>query len=98
SMSVDQNISLLDGRKILFIIDMSMSCVKSSPLQFQNTIICQNREIQNHLIHFRLTVSTHSIDLRLSHIEHGAHFLWRILSGQIISGTVIENISQQNQS
>ena len=77
---------------------MSMSRIKRLAVNCQNAVICHHRKLQNHLIHFCLTVTAHSINFVFHGIQHGNYLLRCIFFWQIISWSVIKQIAQQNQA
>ena len=62
---------------------------------FKNTVIRHNGERKNHLVHLCLAVTSYASDLLLHRAEHFDDLFGCIALGQIVSGTVIEKVSQQ---
>ena len=97
-MSMDQNISFLDRRQIIFIVNMPMCGIKGSSIQIQDAVVCHNRKLQDHLIDLSFTIPTYSINFFLHVIKHGNDLFGSIFSGKIISRAMIEQIAQQYQA
>ena len=55
----NQNVSVHHRRKIILIIDMTVCGVHRFSFDGKDTVICHNRELQNHLVHLSLTVSAY---------------------------------------
>ena len=60
SMTTKQDISLMKRRKIFLMEMVSVCCINQSSFICYHTVICHNRKFQYHLIHFRITVSSHT--------------------------------------
>ena len=98
SMSVDQNVSFLERGKIVLVINMSVSSVKGSSVYRKNTVVSHYRKFQNHLVNLGLAVSADSVNFVFMFIEKSNDFFGSIFSWKIISGSVIEQIAQKNQT
>ena len=66
-------------------------------VQCQYAVVRQYREFQDHLIHLGVAVPTDAEYLRLPLVEHGDDFLRRVALRQIVPGTVIEYVPQEQQ-
>ena len=74
---------------------VTMRCKNHAISEAQQCIIRKNRKFQNHLIHFRLTITAHAKDFILMRIQHGNDLLWCVFCRQIIARTVVQQISQK---
>ena len=95
---MDNKISFLDRRQIIFIVNIPKFGIKTSSIQDQNTVVCHNRKLQDHLIDLSFTIPTYSINFFLHVIKHGNDLFGSIFSGKIISRAMIEQIAQQYQA
>ena len=59
-MPIQQNVSFLKRWQIALIKMMTMCGINYIFFICNHTIICQNRELQYHLIYFRITISPHT--------------------------------------
>ena len=63
--------------------------------QHQNGIVCQNREIQNHLVYLGVTVAAHTQQLVANAVEHRDDVLWLIAFGKIVARAMVQQIAEQ---
>ena len=62
-----------------------------------HTVVRQNGKCQHHLVHLRVAVSAHAENVLFMFIQHFSHAFRVVISGQIISRPVVENIAQQKK-
>ena len=66
-------------------------------LRLNQGVICHTGEGQHHLVHLCLAVAPHGQNPVLQTGEHGDDILGPVALGQIVPGTVIEQIPQKEQ-
>ena len=97
-MSMHENVSRFQWRQVVFVVDMSMAHIEGLSVDLHKSVICQHREFQYHLVYFRVAVSSYIIDAVLFFVQHLNHFFGRVFFRKIVSRTVIQKISKQDQT
>ena len=93
-VSVEKHISLAKKRKIIRIVNMSVSDVHHLLPYRQKSAVSDHRERQYGQINIRVAVSTDTDDSVPVRSELFNHLLRRVLPRKVVSRSVIENISQ----
>ncbi len=96
-MPVEKYVSPVQSRRIFGIEYVPVGKKDSPALKPEQGTVRRNREVKNHLIHLGIAVPPHTEQLFPPLIEHFYDLLRRVAAGQIVSGTVIENIPQQEK-
>ena len=94
----EKHTALGQGREVLGIVMMAMGQIQGKTIGEDHGAVSQAGEGQNHLIHLRLAVAPDSQDDLPVLRKHRDHRFGGIIPGQIVPGTVIEQIAQQEQS
>ena len=76
---------------------MAVRCINDGIFERQRGIIRQNGELQHHLIYLCLTVASYAEQVLFHAVEHFYDFLGSIVLGKIVSGSVIEQVAQENE-
>ena len=95
SMTAEKNSIFRKLGRILRAVFMTVS---SKYLPFSvvyHTIIRHNRKIKHHLINLRVTISSYAKQLFRDRVQYFRHSFGGILPRQVISRTVIKDISEQ---
>ena len=96
-MPMQQDVSRLERRQMVLMKHMPVGEIEQPAAQGQHPIIGQDGKRQHHLVHFTVTVSPHAEEAFLSLVQHSQNFFGRVFPGQIISGPMVQKISQQDQ-
>ena len=64
----------------------------------EHVVVCHAGELKDHLVHFCLAVASDSYDLILYAVQHRYDLFRSIVLGQVISRSVIEEVSQKDDS
>ena len=64
----------------------------------EHVVVCHARELEHHLVYLCLAVAAYGDDLILHAIEHGYDLFGGIVFGQVVSGPVIEEVSQKDDA
>ena len=97
-VTVQQKITRLKRRKPVRTENMAMGSIHPEAIDTQQGIIRHDREIKHHLVHFRIAVSTDTQQIVLPRIQQRYDFFRRVLVRQVISGSVIQQIPQKQDS
>ena len=89
-----EHIPGLQAGQMLRTIDMPMAHEDLPAAQIQDVVIGGYREIQDHLVHFGITVAADGSDLLMERIEPGNDFLRGVVCRQFVARPVIQDIPQ----
>ena len=64
-VAVEENVSRLERRELVHMKVMAMSSVDQAVCRRKYRVIRKDRELQHHLVYFRITVSTHTENILL---------------------------------
>ena len=84
-------------RGIIVIEKMAVCCEYGSSADIKQGIIRHYGKIENHLINLAVTVSANADDAFFYSVEHCGDFSCVVSAGDIVSRTVIEQISEENE-
>ena len=79
-------------------IDMPVGRINKPLPHRKHRIIGQHGEFQHHLVHLGITVAPHAEQLLLFPVQQGDDLLGGVLSGQVVAGAVVEQVSQKQQA
>ena len=96
-MTVKKDIAMVQGWEGFQIMVVTVCSIDQSVVDCQYAVICQDGKFQHHLIYFCITVSANAEEPVFDFIQRGQHFLGCVVPGKIISGAVIEDITQNQQ-
>ena len=86
------------GRQVVRIPQMAMGGVEGEVwLRLKQSVVCHAGKGQDHLIDFRLAVAPDGQNMVLQAGEHCDDLLGPVPFGQIIAGTMVQKISQQQE-
>ena len=97
-MTMQQCIALHQWRKLRLIEKMPMGRKNRMTVQCEDRIIRHHRELQHYLIDLRLTVATYRPDSVLQRIQHRDDLLRCILLRKVVTWSVIEDVSEEDQA
>ena len=97
-MSADHDAALCEFQWIGLVVYMSMGCIDRTASEIQDRIVCHDREIKDHLVNFRVAVSTDTEKPVRNSVEHCDDFLWIVVFGKLIPWSVIKYVSQKKYS
>ena len=96
-MTIEQNVPFLQHRKALGIKVVAMGRKNATPVKFKKAIVRQDRKLQDHLVNFRIAVSSDAQDFLLHGIQKADHFLRIIFLWQVVPGAMVEDVAEQKQ-
>ena len=96
-MAVQQDVSGLKRRQVGCIVFMTVCSKEQMAAHRKQGVCCHDGEVQDHLIDFAVTVAAYTGDLLFVCIELRKHVFGQIFFGQVIAGTVVENVAQQDE-
>ena len=77
---------------------MSVRSEDGAPVNFKEAVVGKNREFQYHLVYFRVAVTADTEQFLLHWIQHGNNFLWIVILWQVITRTVIKDVSEKKKA
>ena len=96
-MSAEDNIALADIGHIFNVIEMTVGAEEHSVVCPHGHVVSHYGEFQHHLIYLCLTVASYAEQVLFHSVEHFYDFLGSIVLGKIVSGAVIEQVTQENE-
>ena len=97
SVAVQQNIPLGKRRRAGRVVMVAVGGKHCAGTGIQQGIVGQNREVQHHLVHLGIAVAAHAQQPLPQGIQHGNYLFGGIALRQVVAGTVVQNIPQQQQ-
>ena len=94
-VTVKKQVSLGERRRCSFVVIVTVSCIHCESVEVYHRVVCEDRELKHHLIDLRVTVASDSDDYVLVFVEKIDDLLRGISAGQIVSRTVVEYISKE---
>ena len=96
-VAVEQDVSRLQRRPGIQRKPLPMGGIEQAVSPREDTIVRQDREVQNHLIHLRIAVAPDAEDPVLPLIQHGKNLFRCIVPGQIIPRAMVQQVAQKQQ-
>ena len=89
-MSVYECASFGKLRQMILTVYMSMCYEEIDIIKYTYTVVGLHWKIQDHLVNFRITVSSDCDDIILIFIQHCKDFLRTVIFRQVISRAVVQ--------
>ncbi len=97
-VAVKEDVSGLQGRKGILMEVMAMGGVDHPVPNIEDSVIRQNGKLKDHLVHFCVAVPPDAENGGFSFIQQCQDFFGGVVFRQVISGAVVENVPQEDQS
>ncbi len=97
-MAVEQDVTSLHGRQRCYVVAVSMGRIDEAAALGQDGIGRHDGKFQDHLIDVGITVAADAEDGVFDFVEHGKDFLRRVVFGQVVARSVIEEVAEQDQA
>ena len=97
-MPAQQHVAGLQGRGRGLAGVMPVGGKDKMPVQLHQAVIRQDREGEDHLVHLRLAVAADAEKLGAAVIQKGDDLLWGVAVGQVVPGSVIEQVAQEQDA
>ena len=96
-MSIQKDVAIPKERGMFRIHVVTMAGIDHPAIPIQQAIFRKNRKLQHHLVHLCIAVTPNADNGFLDAVEKGNHLFGVIFPRQIIAGTMIEDIPQQQK-
>ena len=97
-MTVEQDVTRPHGRQGGYVVAVAMGRIDEAAALGQDGIGGHDGEFQYHLVYIGVTISTDTEDGIFDFVEHGKDFLRRVVFGQVVARSVIEDVAEQDQA
>ena len=97
-MAIEQDVAGLHGRQGFQVVTVAMGRIDEAAALGQDGIGRHDGKFQDHLINVGITVAADAEDGVFDFVEHGKDFLRRVVFGQVVARSVIEDIAEQDQA
>ena len=94
-VSAQKNVSFFEGRGILLGVVMTVGSKDPKAVHAQPSVICKNRESENHLIDLSFAVSSHAKQILGTCIQHLDYLLGCIVAREVVARAVIKKIAKK---
>ena len=94
-VSVEEHRTLGHGGQMGLVPQMAVGDVEGHAVGLHQGVVCQNGEVQHHLVHLAVAVATDGGYPLLETVEHGAGLGTVVLLRQRVPGAVVEEVSQE---
>lgn len=96
-MSMEQDIAFCEFWEILLVVDMSVCGEHGAVAENEHSRVSTDGEVENHSIDLTVAVSTDADDLIGDRIELGDDRAWIVVTWQVVSRAVIENVTKEQE-